>query len=373
MIQGLCDPDFERVKEAFEANFTQRGEVGAAVCVYADGRPVVDLWGGMADPEAGRPWAEDTLVAMMSVGKGMAALCVHRLIERGEIDLDAPMALYWPGFGQAGKQAVTVHHVLSGQSGVLFADTAPPLSVLDWDAMIDAIERQPPEWVPGSRGAYQSMTMGFMLGELVRRVSGRRLNAFFQEEIARPLGVEYAWGLSPEQESRTAPIIGNPAHDTVKAFADPSTKLGRAWHMRPKGTQFYNTPGFRQGVLPSSNGHGNARGVARIFAALAQGGTLDGVQLLSDPEVEVARTLQWDGICGMTDRHYRYGLGFFLNSQPLAPMGDNTRAFGHPGAGGALGFADPERRLAFAYSPNFMCAGAGSGDRCTALVTALYS
>ena len=310
---------------------------------------------------------------MMSVGKGMAALCVHQLVQQGVIDLKAPVARYWPEFGQAGKEGITVHHILSGTSGMLFADSAPPLSVLDWDAMTSAIARQPAEWAPGSRGAYQSMTMGFMLGELVRRVTGRLLNTYFQEEIARPLQAEYAWGLSPEQEARTAPIIGNPAHDTVKAFADPSTKLGRAWHMRPAGTQFYNTPGFRQGVLPSSNGHGNARGVARIYAALAQGGSLDGVLLLNPDEIEIARTLQWDGICGMTDRHYRYGMGFFLNTPPLAPMGDNMRAFGHPGAGGAMGFADPERKLAFAYSPNFMCSGAGSGERCTALVTALYS
>ena len=370
-IQGDCDPAFAAMGAAFAENFRSRGEVGAAVCVYSQGRKVVDLWGGVAYPQSGRPWERDMLVCMMSVGKGMAALCIHRLIERGRIDLDRTVASYWPEFAQGGKARITVRHVLSSTSGVLFADSAPPNSVMDWQQMVAAIERQPAQWEAGSRGAYQSMTMGFMLGELVRRVDGRLLNHFFQEEIAGPLGVDYAWGLNDEQEARTAPIIGNPAHDTVKAFADPTTNLGRAWHMRPVGTDFYNTAAFRRGVLPSSNGHGNARGVARIYAALADGGTLDGVTLLSPAGIELARSPQWYDICGMTDRRYRYAMGFFLNTPQLVPMGSNLSAFGHPGAGGALGFADPERRLAFAYSPNFMCAGAGSGDRAAALVAAL--
>lgn len=372
-IHGHVDPAFARVGDAFRANFSARGEVGAAVCVFSEGRKVVDLWGGMADPQAGKPWAEDTLVCMMSVGKGMAALCLHRLISQGRVDLDQPVALYWPQFGEAGKQDILVRHVLGGTSGVLYADGAPPLSVMEWDVMTGAIARQAPEWPPGARGAYQSMTMGFMLGELVRRVDGRLLNTVFQQEIAGPLGVEYGWGLGAGQEARTAPIIGNPAQDTINAFADPGTRLGRAWHMRPAGTAFYNTPAFRRGVLPSSNGHGNARSVATIYAALAGGGSVGGVRVLDPEGIARARTLSWDGVCAMTDRHYRYAMGFFLNTPPLVPMGDNPLAFGHPGAGGALGFADPERGLAFAYAPNFMCAGAGSGERATALVQALYA
>ena len=371
-IQGQADPAFSVMADAFAANFKVRGEVGAAVAVYQGGRKVLDLWGGLANLQRGTPWAEDTLVCMMSVGKGMAALCVHRLIDRGAVDMDAPMAAYWPEFAESGKGGVLVRHVLGGTSGVLFADTAPPGSVMDWEAMTTAIARQPGEWPAGARGAYQSMTMGFMLGELVRRVDGRSLNRFFQEEIAQPLQVQYGWGLDREQMERTAAIIGNPAHDTLRAFADPTTKLGRAWHMRPVGPDFYNTDAFRQGVLPSSNGHGQARAVAKIYAALASGGALGQVEVLTPAGVARARTLSWDGVCGMTERHYRYAMGFFLNSPPLVPMGSNVQAFGHPGAGGALGFADPERGLAFAYAPNFMCAGAGSGERATALVDALY-
>ena len=239
-------------------------------------------------------------------------------------------------------------------------------AVTDWDAMTQGIAAQPAEWEPGTRGAYQSMTMGFMLGELVRRVDGRALPTYFQQEIAGPLGVEYGWGLSEEQVERTADIVANSGHETLKAFADPSTRLGRAWHMRPKGAGFYNSDQFRRGVLPSSNGHGNARSVATIFDAL-----LDD-RLVKSETRERMRTLQWDTPCGMTDRPYRYALGFFLSAAPLVPMGPNPRAFGHPGAGGAIGFADPEAGLSFAYAPNFMCAGEGSGGRCAALVDALY-
>ncbi|MDB5364822.1 MAG: serine hydrolase [Rhodospirillales bacterium] len=371
MLEGTCDPRFSPVADALARNFRDRGEIGAAVAVYENGRKVVDLWGGVADPATGREWQRDTLVCMMSVGKGMAALCIHRLLEAGKLELDAPVARYWPGFAQAGKEHVTVHHVLSAMSGVVYADAAPKNSVMQWDVMIEAIEKQPPFWEPGTRGGYHSMTAGFLLGELVRRVDGRALPRYFEEEIAAPLGASYGWGLDDARIARVAPIIGNPGHLTVQAFADPTTRLGRAWHMRPVGTQYYNTEEFQRGVLPSSNGHGDARSVARIYAALAEGGTLDGVSLVSPAAVERMRTLQWNGDCAMTDRPYRYGLGFFLNKMPMVPMGPNPRAFGHPGAGGSIGFADPERRLAFAYAPNFMCAGEGSGERCLALVEAL--
>ncbi|MGI4876087.1 MAG: serine hydrolase domain-containing protein [Janthinobacterium lividum] len=368
MIDGFCDPDFARVGDAFAANFADRGEIGAAVCVHAGGRKVVDLWGGHRDADRSLPWEADTLVCMMSVGKGMAALCVHRLIEQGRVELDRPMADYWPEFAQGGKGDVLVSHVLGSTSGVLFADSAPPGSVLDWDVMTNAIARQPAEWAAGTQGAYQSMTMGFMLGELVRRVDGRPLARYFAEEISRPLDAEYGWGLNAGQIARTADIIGNGAHPTLQAFADPSTKLGRAWHMRPAGTRFYNTPEFRGGVLPSSNGHGTARGVATIYAALLEDGLL-----VSTATRERMRTLSWDSECGMTGRAYRYAKGFFLDKPPLVPMGPNPGAFGHPGAGGALGFVDPEAGIAFAYAPNLMCEGAGSGERCTALVDALFA
>jgi CubicO group peptidase (beta-lactamase class C family) len=343
------------------------------VCVYKDGRKVVDLWGGLADLKSGRAWARDTVVCMMSVGKGMAGLCVHQLIDRGAIEVDAPVARYWPRFAQNGKAAITVGQLLGGLAGLIYADAAPENSILDWELMIDALERQAPEWAPGTQGAYHSMSAGFLLGELVQKVDGRRIDAYFRDEIARKLGVEYGYGLDDEQIARTARIVPNPGSTTSNAVADRTSKLGRAWKARPAGADYYNDDAFRRAVVPSTNGHGNARAVARIYAALAQDGAIDGARILSPAGVARLRTQQWDSICGMTDRPYRYGMGVFLNKPPMVPMGPNPNSFGHPGAGGAIGFADPDNNIAFSFSPNFMCAGAGVGDRCESLIEAVYA
>lgn len=373
-IQGSCDPRFAAVRTAFEDNFLLRGEVGAAVCLYKDGRKVVDLWGGIARQSTGAPWQRDTLVCMMSVTKSMTAIALFKLIEQGKVDLEAPVARYWPEFAQNGKERITVGCVMSGMAGLLYADAAPANAAYDWAAMIHAYEVQKPEWEPGAKGAYHSISYGFLLGEIVRRVSGRTIDVFFAEEVAGPLGADYHIGLDDSDLHRVADIIPNSKSVTLIQSADEATKLGRAWRVRPKGTPEnpvpYNTKAFRQAIYPSASGHGNARAAARVYAMLVNGGTLDGARILSREVIEVARTESWCGICGMTDRPFRYGVGFFLNYPPLSPFGRNPRAFGHAGAGGALAVADPEAGLAFAYSPNYMCAGAGVGDRCEALVEA---
>lgn len=367
-IHGQCDAGFAAVGEVFAENFHSRGEIGAAVCVYKDGKKVVDLWGGITDLETGNPWVKDTIVCMMSVGKSMCALSVLMLVERGKIELDAPVARYWPEFAQAGKDKITVRILLAGKAGLLYADHAPDEAGYDWDVMIRAFEQQQPEWEPGTKGGYHSMSCGFLLGELVHRVDGRMIDVFFAEEVAGPLGVDYRFGLTDDDMTRVASIIPSPESVTLKQSQDPSTKLGRAWRIRPKAPVPYNDERYRRAVFPSSNGHGNARAIARVYAALAQGGSLDGVTLISPELIEIARTETWRGTCQMTDREFRYGTGFFLNYPPLLPFGANDRAFGHPGAGGAIAVADPENGLAFSYSPNLMCGGAGVGDRCIALV-----
>jgi CubicO group peptidase (beta-lactamase class C family) len=369
-IEGLCEPAFQRVADAFEHNFRERGEIGAAVCVYADGRKVVDLWGGLADPEARTPWRRDTIVCMMSVGKAMAGICVLRLVDQGAIELDAPVARYWPRFAQAGKEAITVEQLLGGFAGLIYAEHAPPGSMMDWEAQVDALELQAPVWPPGTRGAYHSMTAGVLFGELARKVDGRDVASFFREEIAEPLGIDYGFGLNDAQIARVAPMIPNPGSVTLQAIADPTSNLGKAWRAKPPGSDFFNSDSFRRGLAPSANGHGNARAVARLYAALALGGTIDGVQVLTRETLERARQTQWDSVCGLTERHFRYGLSFMLNQPPFADFGPNMNVFGHPGAGGAVGLADPDAGKSFSYSPNFMCAGAGLGDRCEALIAA---
>lgn len=371
-IDGTCEERFTRVRNAFEDNFQKRGEVGAAVCIYRNGVKVVDLWGGHSAEDKSAPWQRDTIVCMMSVAKSIAALAVHMLIDRGEILLERPMAHYWPEFSQSGKSAITVDEVLSGRAGLLYADAAPEGSMLKWDVMIDALSAQPAQLPAEGLGAYHSMSIGYLLGELLRRVDGRHLNDFVREEIGGPLGADYQYGVTDTDLQRVTPLIPNPGSLTLNALQDNTSRLGRAWRIIPEASMpFFNRKEFLQGRCPSGNGVGNARGVARIYATLAQGGELDGVRLVSSSAIERMREVQWDGPCGMTDRPYRYARGFFLNN-PQMSMGPNPKTFGHLGAGGAIGFADPEAGLAFSYSPNFMCAGDGLGDRVPKLIDAMY-
>ncbi|MCP5056078.1 MAG: beta-lactamase family protein [bacterium] len=373
-ISGSCDPHFAGVREEFSRNFAERSEVGAAVSVYKDGSKVVDLWGGVVDPETREPWAEDTIVCMMSVGKSMAALCLLQLVDRGAVALEAPVATYWPEFAQAGKEKTTIRQILGGQAGLMYPDHAPADSIFDWDVMVEALAKQKPEWEPGTRGAYHSSTQGFLLGEVLGRVDGRRFDAFFAEEIADPLGVDFQYGLSDEDILRVTDLIPNRGSTTFKEMATPGTNLNRAWRPQPKIRGLVNSDVFRKAVFPSGNGHGNARSIARIYAALAGCGEIDGVRLLSPELIDELRKPAWEGTCDLTLRQFRYGLGFFLSSYPDPEAGmhftPNPRSFGHLGAGGAIGFCDPEADLSFSYSPNFMCAGAGVGDRCEALVDA---
>lgn len=372
-LHGDCDPRFAALAEVFAENFASRDERGAAVCVYQDGVKLVDLWGGWADEAQTRPWREDTVVCMMSVGKGMAALCVWMLVERGLIDIDAPVAAYWPEFAGGGKGDISVRTLITGKAGLLYADAALDGAGYDWAAMTRAYELQVPEWVPGTKHGYHSASAGYLLGELVRRVDGRPIDRFLREEVAIPLGADYGYGTGWLDQDRVADIIPNPDSHTFIQTRDHSTKLGRAWRMRPASPDHYNDKRLRAALMPSTNGHGNARAVAHIYAALACGGTLDGVTLLSPATIDRLREESWFGPCEMTDRIFRYAQGFFLNEPLMSPMGTNPRAFGHPGAGGALGFADPEARLAFSYSPTVMCAGGGIGERCARLVEATYA
>lgn len=375
-IGGDCDPRFGRIAEAFRTNFEARSELGAAVCVYEYGVPVVDLWGGYLDWERTRPWVADTIVCMASVTKGMSALCLHILVDRGLVDLDATMATYWPEFAQAGKEAITVRQSLGHNDGMIFNDAAKPGDWLDRERISDAIARQAPAWPPGTQGAYNSFNYGYLIGEIVRRVDGRSVGAMFREEIAAPLGIDYQVGIPESDLDRVSDLHINAESTTLNAFKDPSTRLARAWHTLPTDTDSHgplNRTDFRIGDFPSGNGTGNARAVARVYAALAGGGEVDGIRIWSSESVARMREMQWNQTCGLTGRPFRMGLGLFLNSPPLLSMGPNAGAFGHMGAGGAFAFADPEAGLAFAYSPNFMCEGAGVGDRCDALVAALYA
>ena len=366
-VQGTCDSEFDRVRAAFEHNFRARGEVGAAVCVYRDGRKVVDLWGGYKNLARTVPWESDTIVIMNSVAKSMSALCTHILIDRGLIDFDAPVAKYWPEFGQAGKDKVLVRHVLSHTCGVIFCDRAPPDSWFDWPVFIRALEQQEPAWEPGTDGAYNSINIGFILGELVRRVSGKTLGTFLRENVTGPLGADYHIGMTPAEIARVSDMHQNPKNGFFNIAADPTTPLGRAFRSAPTMGYFQNCREIRELEVPSFGGHGNARAMARIYAALAGNGTIDGVRILSPEAVERASGLVWEHDCRMTQCRLRMGYGFMHNEPNTVPMGVNMTAFGHTGTGGAFAWCDRARNMAFAYCTNFQREGPGIGPRGAAL------
>ena len=370
LVSGECDPAFAAVRDAFEENFRRRGEVGAAVCVYRDGRKVVDLWGGYKDLARTDPWRPDTIVIMNSLAKSMCALCVHILIDRGQIDFDAPVARYWPEFAQAGKQGVLVRHVLSHTCGVIFCDHAPPGSWFDWDVHIRAIERQEPAWEPGTNGAYNSINIGFILGEIVRRVTGKTVGTFLREEVSGRLGADYQIGLRPDEIARVSDLHPNPKNTFFHIANDPTTPLGRAFRSAPKTGYFQNCREIREREVASFGGHGSARGMARIYAALAGNGIIDGVRILSPAAVERASQLVWEHDCMMTQRRLRMGYGFMHNETGTVPMGANMAAFGHTGTGGAFAWCDRARNMSFAYCTNFQREGPGIGPRGAVLAVA---
>ena len=367
LINGVCDPRYAAVRREFERNFRERGEIGAAVCVYENGKKVVDLWGGYKDVARTVPWDGDTIVIMNSVAKSMCALSTHILIDRGLVGFDAPVAEYWPEFAQAGKSGVLVRHVLSHTCGVIFCDHAPPGSWFDWDVHIRAIEKQEPAWKPGTKGAYNSINIGYILGEVIRRVTGKTVGTFLREELSGKLGADYNIGLKPEEIARVSDMHPNPKNGFFRIAYDESTPLGRAFRSAPKTGYFQNCREIREREVASFGGHGNARAMARIYGMLAGNGAIDGIRLLSPASVDRAAQLVWEDDCIMTQRRIRMGYGFMHNEPETVPMGENMNAFGHTGTGGAFAWCDRERNLSFAYCTNFQREGPGIGPRGAAL------
>jgi CubicO group peptidase (beta-lactamase class C family) len=390
-IQGSCHPTFRAVEEEFARNFGERGEVGASVCVIVEGETVADLWGGIADRFSGRPWQRDTIGLVWSCTKGAVALCAHVLIARGQLDLDAPVARYWPEFAQAGKEAVTVRVLLSHQAGL--PTLRRPLksgALLDCDYMVQRLAAEAPFWPPGTRSGYHALTFGYLAGELVRRVSGRPLEQFFHEEVAGPLGLDLHLGLPEGDEPRVAPTIRpelpakrEPVSCWLRtAYGDPQSL--QALVLKNNGGYYagraYESRAAHAAVLPSAGGIGNARALARLYAPLALGGTFAGVRLLDADAAARAGVVHAASAEDAVMRiAMRFGLGFVKAcDNRRAPGGARDSlllsedAFGHPGMGGSLGFADPQARLAFGYTMNKQGHGVLLNERGQALVDAVY-
>jgi CubicO group peptidase (beta-lactamase class C family) len=390
-VQGSGERRFRAVREEFERNFAERGEVGASVCVTLEGKTVVDLWGGVADRHTGRPWQRDTIGLVMSCTKGAVALCAHLLADRGQLDLDAPVARYWPEFTQAGKADIPVKWLLDHQAGLpAFREPLRPGGLYDWDYLVRLLAAQAPFWPPGTRQGYHAVTFGHLLGEVVRRVSGRPLAAFFREEVAGPLGLDFHLGLPAEDEGRVAPTIPPdfPPPGEVRsrflahAVDEPQSIQGLIVKNtgRNHSPRDHDSPTAHRAVLPSQGGITNARGLAGLYAPLALGGAVRGVRLVDEATLaRLSAVSSASAIDAVLLTGMRFGLGFVKSSDNRrAPPGArdsvilSEAAFGHPGMGGSLGFADPAARMSFGYTMNKQGRGVLLNERGQALVDAAY-
>ncbi|MEO3854419.1 serine hydrolase domain-containing protein [Acrocarpospora sp. B8E8] len=370
-IGGHTAPGFEGLREAFAANLAHNREIGAAVGVYLHGRKVVDLWGGIADPETGRRWERDTLQVVFSTTKGITAACAHLLSQRGHLDLDAPVADYWPEFAAYGKDRIPVRWLLTHQAGLPTIDhPITPAQAIAWDPMVTALAAQRPAWEPGTEHGYHALTYGWLVGEVVRRATGRSLGSFLAEEIAAPLGLDFWIGLPKTEQHRVSRIVAAPldldalAHidlgafpepmrEVMSAYADPTSLTMRSLTVVTPPLN-HNDPDEQAAEMPATNGICTARALARFYAALI--GEVDGHRILEPATLAAATAEQVSGIDRILRIPVRIGTGFGLPTPDV--FWYTPTAFGFPGHGGSLGFADPATGLAFGYVMNHIQDGA---------------
>jgi CubicO group peptidase (beta-lactamase class C family) len=370
-LAGHCDARFGAVQEEFARNFAERGEVGAALCVVIEGETVVDLVGGWADPQRHRPWRHDTLVDFYSVGKAFVALLALQLVDAGLVALDDPIASVWPEFAAEGKGGATLRHALCHRAGVpAIREPLTDDDLWDWDRMAGALAATTPWWEPGTRHAYHTNTYGHLVGEVVRRVTGEPCGTRLAA-LAGPLQADVHVGLPPGTQERCAtvlfesPGLSGPLDDTLQGDA----RMELLSYVNPPGYSsigVVNTAAWRAAEVPSTNGHGSARGVARLYAALLEPGRLLSPGLLAE-----ATSPQSEGYCPILHEDVTFGLGF-KPTVPRRPFGPNPGSFGHFGTGGAVGFADPTGAVAFGYVMNHVIPRWQS-TRNRALIDAVYA
>jgi CubicO group peptidase (beta-lactamase class C family) len=372
-INGTCGAGFEPVRDAFAANFAERDEIGASVAVAVRGEPVVNLWAGWADPGRTRAWQQDTLTNVWSTTKAMTSLCAHILMDRGELDPDAPVARYWPEFAAGGKSGITVRQIMSHQSGLTGLLVPATVSdYYDWDKITSRLAGQEPLFPPGSTSGYQAITFGYLVGEVVRRITGQSCGRFFATEIAGPLGADFFIGLPRAELGRCSELQGvRPSEDEQAALAqayasaDPAA-LAALLNPSLTGDEA-NADEWRMAEIPAANGHGTALGLVTVFGTLTDGSG----RLISAETLEVARTSQGRHTDLVLGFPLEFGLGFGL-SGPEGHFGPNPAAFGHDGFGGSAVGADPEAGVAIAYVMNRMGMNLVDDPRKMTLIDAVY-
>ena len=371
-LQGTCAPRFQAVHDAFASNWAEHGEVGASLCVIIGGETVVDLWGGHTNAERTRSWGRDTIANVYSSTKGIAAVAAAMLVDRGELDVSRPVVDYWPEFGQAGKSGITVQQLLTHEAGLAGVDgELPDGAALDWQYMIGALERQAPMWTPGEGMGYHAITYGWLVGEVIRRIDGRTCGEFVRDEVAGPLGVDFYIGLPESEDSRTADLIAAPGAGPIGEGTQDTLAAKALGLAAPRLAGTVNSREWRAAEFPAANGHGNGRSLATIYSTLALGGG----ELLGPESVETCGPSEYvareDLVLGFLVRR---SLGFILSTAGgRYEWGPNARTLGHSGAGGSLGFADPDAGIGFGYVMNQMSAGLGADPRWKPMIDAVYA
>ena len=358
-IHGICKPQFEGVKAAFEKNFEQRGDVGASVAVSVEGEPVVDLWAGHRDRARTLPWERDTIVNVYSTTKTMTALTALLLADRGELDLYAPVKRYWPEFAQNGKDKVEVRHLLSHSAGLSGMDE--PMSdgdVYDWEKMVSALARQAPWWAPGTASGYHALTQGHLIGEVVRRVTGQSLGRFFRQELAEPLGADFHIGTGPEHDHRIGELI--PPQTAPAGAAHPDSIAARTFANPFISARAASTRAWREAEIPAANGHGNARSVVAVQTLAANLGIASGRRLMSEAGCRAIFDEQIFGKDLVLGVPVKFGMGYGITTDQM-PMGPNPNIAYWGGWGGSTAVIDQDARLCVSYVMNRM-AGNLMGD-----------
>jgi CubicO group peptidase (beta-lactamase class C family) len=370
-VHGSCHPRFAVMRDVLAGHLESGADVGASVAVVLEGDLVVDLWGGFADEARTRPWTEDTITNVWSSTKTMTALCALVLADRGQLDLDAPVATYWPEFAAAGKEGVLVRHLLAHTAGLPSLDEPVTVSDwCDWEKITSLLAAQAPWWEPGTASGYHAVTQGHLVGEVVRRVTGRTLGTFFAEEIAGPLGADFHIGLAAEHDPRVSNVI--PPVEAVAVGLEPGSVAARAFGNLALTADVAWTEAWRRAEIPAANGHGNARSVALIQAVVSNGGAAGGVRLLSPQTLDRIFETQARGTDLVLQVPLHMGIGFGLNGDET-PLSPNPRTCFWGGWGGSLVVNDLDARMTVAYMMNRMGEGTLGDDRAVSFLGAAYA